>query len=157
MATEAHMATWEKDANDRTTAALAVLTERFGIELPERPFERLDARMTQIRMIERHADVLDAIVIATGGTPADDLAAMKRPDLNAYAEQRGVENPAGYPNKDALVAAIQEQEQAMNDDPKTPPTGDEPDPAGDAAEQPQPANPEPTNEPPAPTADDDAG
>lgn len=112
MATERVMATLEAEANARTRAALDVLTERFGLDLPVPPAERLDARMAQIRVIQRHADVLDALVAATGGTPetGDDagpnLERMSRAELDSYAAQRGVAEPMAMKTKADVIAAI---------------------------------------------------
>lgn len=66
MATEHAMATMERDANDRIVDANATLSKLLAIEIPDAPAERLDARMTQIRMLERHADVLEAIAAKVG-------------------------------------------------------------------------------------------
>lgn len=40
----------------------------------------------------------------------DDLSKRTRPELNELARLAGVENPAGLPNKDAVIAAINEAE-----------------------------------------------
>jgi hypothetical protein len=39
--------------------------------------------------------------------PAENLDALNRDELNELAESLGVENPAGLPNKDAVIAAIE--------------------------------------------------
>lgn len=46
-----------------------------------------------------------------GSDPANNapnLREMKRPDLNAYATEHGVSNPDDYPNKDELIAAVEQ-------------------------------------------------
>jgi hypothetical protein len=38
-----------------------------------------------------------------------DLLKMTRDELNAYASEQGVENPGALSNKDAVIAAIEDQ------------------------------------------------
>jgi hypothetical protein len=47
---------------------------------------------------------------------APSLTGMKRADLNAYAAEIGMDDPEGYPNREALIAAIEDRLAAPDDD-----------------------------------------
>lgn len=49
-------------------------------------------------------------------TVAPNLSEMKRADLNAYATEHGVADAESYPNKDALIEAIEAAMTAPDDD-----------------------------------------
>ncbi|MGH3029275.1 MAG: Rho termination factor N-terminal domain-containing protein [Gaiellaceae bacterium] len=46
-----------------------------------------------------------------------DLSKRTRTELEDLAEQAGVENPSGLPNKPAVIAAIEEAEADLGDEP----------------------------------------
>lgn len=117
MATEHAMAIMENDANKRIDAALAAIADRFTLVVPSMVPERLDPRMKGIRMIEHHADVLEAIAVAIGVT---DLDEMTRRELNAHATAVGVEDAGDLPNKAAVIEAIASADDAPVDAPQPP-------------------------------------
>jgi len=61
MATEHAMATMEKEANDKITSALSALSTELKIEIPPEQWERSDARMRQVRGLQRQAMILELI------------------------------------------------------------------------------------------------
>jgi hypothetical protein len=125
MATRNAIATMDAEARGRLDRALTRITDRLRIdELPPAPPLVRDPAYAAAQALAWQADVLEAIDAAlaerTGdAAPPDalDLRGLKRSELEAHAADLGVENPADFPNKDALIEAIEERLTAPDDEP----------------------------------------
>jgi hypothetical protein len=115
MATVERLAIRREAALNRLSAAVQSLTEQHDLDLGEFPVTGKDALMLQAEQIEWTANALEALADAPGspqrdesGDNAFDITKLNRDDLNTYAEAHGIDNPASYPNKPALIAAIED-------------------------------------------------
>lgn len=142
MATEHAMATMEKEAQDRIDAALATLSAQLQIEIPPEQFERADARMKQVRSLQRQATILDLIVDALGlggvkrPTSSDEpakpnLTRMKRDELNVYALEHGIDDPKAFARKEDLIDALEGSAQVAADQAAAEPTDEAEDDASE--------------------------
>lgn len=50
-----------------------------------------------------------------------DIKSLKRPELNAYATEQGIENPEGYSSKESLIEAINALNAPLPTEDETPP------------------------------------
>lgn len=111
MATVASVAIRRANATSRIEAASEALGRHFGVSLP--PPVAAVVRDPALRLAaeqERMAEVLEGVGLACGAIRQDEpvnLKAMKRDDLNLYALDHGVDDPEAFPNKDALITAIE--------------------------------------------------
>jgi len=119
MASRIGMSYRNEASQGRIDAALAALVSRFAVEVgPLAGHPRAPLLAAAIRL-EWTADVLEAVAAssgvpvatdsAEGGDPAsaeDDLMAHTRDELNAMADELGIEDVASLPNKGAVADAI---------------------------------------------------
>ena len=116
-------------ARARLDAALAALSKRLGIPVPDEPRRMRDADLQPIVELERFADFAEAVLeaverLAVEGEPPAGYAALTVKMLRAEAKERDLEIPANA-TKDDLVA-LREAADA------TPAEDDAPEPADDA-------------------------
>jgi hypothetical protein len=118
------MAIRNEAATKRIDAILQAIAARLDLEIPTIPSVRNNAILQETLRLEWSADVLEQVDRATGGTgPVDpdadkpeDLASLKRADLNTLAAELGIENPEKLKNKPAVIEAI-EQARAESENP----------------------------------------
>lgn len=116
-------------ARARLDAALAALSKRLGIPVPDEPRRMRDADLQPIVELERFADFAEAVLeaverLAVEGEPPAGYAALTVKMLRAEAKERDLEIPANA-TKDDLVALLEAAD-------ATPAEDDAPEPADDA-------------------------
>lgn len=103
MATDTQIKVRTAIALDRLMQAAGRLAERFpAVQAPQIPTRNRYPEMLPTLQAEAMADFLDALDTELGGGP--DMGAMTRAEMNEYAENVGVDDPASYANKDELAA-----------------------------------------------------
>lgn len=116
-------------ARARLDAALAALSKRLGIPVPDEPRRMRDADLQPIVELERFADFAEAVLeaverLAVEGEPPAGYAALTVKMLRAEAKERDLEIPANA-TKDDLVALLEAAD-------ATPAEDEAPEPADDA-------------------------
>lgn len=116
-------------ARARLDAALAALSKRLGIAVPDEPRRMRDADLQPIVELERFADFAEAVLeaverLAVEGEPPAGYAALTVKMLRAEAKERDLDIPASA-TKDDLVALLEAAD-------ATPAEDDAPEPADDA-------------------------
>lgn len=124
MASNAAKATRRAHARTRLDGEVRRVATRLDVTPPDGAPPARDPELAAIQEMERQADLLKAINAAldaresddadgdTGGAGASDGEApavnerTSRDDLNAYARRAGIEDPESFPNKPALIEAI---------------------------------------------------
>ncbi len=114
MATPESIAIRRADALDRANIAIDFIAQQTGAKIEAYPPDHKRPEVRPAVEAEWLADALEAIASAIGGKPGatdDDggsnLDDLTRAELNAYADKLGIEQPAKFPNKTALVEAIE--------------------------------------------------
>lgn len=108
MATPESIAIRRADALDRSHAALKRIGEALDLDLGTYPEPHRDFEMRPAVESEWLAGTLEAVAdeLDPDGSKGDEIARMKRAELNAYALELGIEDPGKLPNKTAVMAAI---------------------------------------------------
>lgn len=139
MASLAARAVRNQAARARLDAALAALSKRLGVPVPDEPRRMRDAELQPIVEVERFADFAEAVLeaverLAMEGEPPAGYAALTVPMLRAEAKERDLEVPRGA-TKDDLVAALEADDAAKAEASDDAEASDEDEPADDAEPQ----------------------
>lgn len=118
MASKRGMSYRNEGAQSRIDAAVERIAAAGAFEVEPRPVYRRDPIRQETERLERLAGVLEQVVSVLDGGRNDPnrLASLTRKELNAMATDLGIEKPADLPNKDAVIAAIEEAAETSGED-----------------------------------------
>lgn len=114
MASLAARAVRNQAARARLDAALAALSKRLDVPVPDEPRRMRDADLQPIVEVERFADFAEAVLeaverLAVEGEPPAGYEALTVKMLRAEARERNLDIPANA-TKDDLVALLEEDD-----------------------------------------------